>query len=734
MDKKDNKINKNSIQKLAASVQTNIQKLYKNTYFTGSENYSDLKNIKKNIDTSLDNIISNNIDSVGIPNISKLYSRIQQKNSEGNNSNNKLVGEIENLFNDPTITDGILSTYAQNKYIKEIDDEIDLICKYMPQLEDALDAKKDNVLAADHFSKDFINVDNITNIDDDVTFLERINELKETYNLLELFETIYDKTAHYGEQFLYIVPYSKALTNLVGARDGQYANNVITNEAVDLAIDGKIKSYIDTVNREIVTEGVKTNQPKSNTTKSTDTGILNIELNVTGVLESAVSEYSTMQKIYKNKASKTVGDDIEFEGSEASEGIISKKIDKKEGKVTKIEIPGCIIKRLKKENVVPLYVDELCLGYYYFECEGGDIFNNGGSMSDPMGALKANKFNATSEDQKKEEMMKFISSKLSSFIDSKFINTNQDLRRELYMILNDLFNVSSHNQLKVTFIPPEDMVHMYFQKDDKTNRGISDLDKSLLPAKLYTSLYVTNTIGILTRGQDKRVYYVKQNIDSNISQTLLNTINQIKKSNFGARELSSVKNILNITGRYNDYVIPMGPSGDAPIQFEIMQGQNIDTQPDLMNTLEQMAINGTDVPYEFIQARQTVDYAVRLTMSNGKFLRKVFKRQAIVQKFFSRIMSKIYNSEYMASEDLLVTLPPPAFLNISNTNQMMQNTTEYVESIVEMEAANEDDEVKAAFRQKLKRYYLSTYLDLKMISEIKEKAVLEVETKIKQEG
>ena len=49
MEKKDNKINKNSIQKLAASVQTNIQKLYKNTYFTGSENYSDLKNIKKNI-------------------------------------------------------------------------------------------------------------------------------------------------------------------------------------------------------------------------------------------------------------------------------------------------------------------------------------------------------------------------------------------------------------------------------------------------------------------------------------------------------------------------------------------------------------------------------------------------------------------------------------------------------------------------------------------------------------
>jgi hypothetical protein len=327
--------------------------------------------------------------------------------------------------------------------------------------------------------------------------------------------------------------------------------------------------------------------------------------------------------------------------------------------------------------------------------------------------------------------MRFISSKLSNFIDSKFINANQDLRKEIYMILkhNNLFNVDMQNQLKISFIPPEDMVHMYFQKDTKTNRGISDLDKSLLPAKLYTSLYVTNTIGILTRGQDKRVYYVRQNIDSNISQTLLNTINQIKKSNFGARELASVKNILNITGRYNDYVIPTGPTGDSPIQFEIMQGQNIDPKTELMNILEQMAINGTDVPYEYIQARQTVDYAVRLTMSNGKFLRKVFKRQAVVERFFSRILTMIYNSEFQTNEEIKVSLPPPAFLNITNTNQMIQNTNDYVENIVEMEAGGESEEVKALFRQKLKRYYLSTYLDLKTINELKQKAIMEKKVK-----
>jgi len=729
MEEKQNKKQKkqtSTLSKLVTAVQSGIGKLYKNTYLTNPDNYSDLEMIKTNIDNSIDNIISNNINSVGIPNISKLYSRIQLKGDNTTKDDRMITTELENLFNDPSVTDGILSTYAQNKYIKDLDEEIDLICKYMPQLEDALDAKKDNVLAADHFSKDFVNAINKTDLNDDPSFQQRIETLKETYNLLELFEDIYDKAAHYGEQFIYIIPYNKALNTIMNARNTGYNASVVTQEAAGLSTNGKIKLCIDTTQgkeSKIVTEGVKDFIPLET---DINIGKLNVELDTTGILESALNEYSAIQNVYKRKKENNNYNNSGFEGSEATEGIISAKKDN-----TKINAPGCIIKKLRRENVIPLYIDELCLGYYYFEYENDDIFTQSSYMSDPMMALKAGKFNVTEDNMKKEQMMRFISSKLSNFIDSKFINANQDLRKEIYMILkhNNLFNVNMQNQLKISFIPPEDMVHMYFQKDTKTNRGISDLDKSLLPAKLYTSLYVTNTIGILTRGQDKRVYYVRQNIDSNISQTLLNTINQIKKSNFGARELASVKNILNITGRYNDYVIPTGPTGDSPIQFEIMQGQNIDPKTELMNILEQMAINGTDVPYEYIQARQTVDYAVRLTMSNGKFLRKVFKRQAVVERFFSRILTMIYNSEFQTNEEIKVSLPPPAFLNITNTNQMIQNTNDYVENIVEMEAGGEGEEVKALFRQKLKRYYLSTYLDLKTINELKQKAIMEKKVK-----
>ena len=92
----------------------------------------------------------------------------------------------------------------------------------------------------------------------------------------------------------------------------------------------------------------------------------------------------------------------------------------------------------------------------------------------------------------------------------------------------------------------DDMEHVYFKMNDETHRGISDLHKALFPATLYSAMYITNCIWTMTRSQDKRVYYVKQTVDTNISKTLLNTINQIKKGNMNIRQIENINHILNI--------------------------------------------------------------------------------------------------------------------------------------------------------------------------------------------
>ena len=221
---------------------------------------------------------------------------------------------------------------------------------------------------------------------------------------------------------------------------------------------------------------------------------------------------------------------------------------------------------------------------------------------------------------------------------------------------------------------------------------------------------------------------MKQTVDTNISQTLLTTIDQIKRSNFGVRQIENINNVLNIIGKFNDYVIPTNQSGESPIQFEVMPGQNIEAPTEIMDRLEESTINSTDVPLEVINSRMSMDFATHYTMSNTRFLRKIIKRQAICEetRMYSGILTRVYNLEYQKSEVLKLVLPMPLFLDVSNTNQILQNVNDLCNNIAEAYLdPNEDEDVKALFLKKVKMEYLSTYINIDKMNEYLEESRIE---------
>ena len=432
----------------------------------------------------------------------------------------------------------------------------------------------------------------------------------------------------------------------------------------------------------------------------------------------------------KGRFDKTIKDDLSFDNFDyrGQDGLIDKNTSKngKSKKDRTIEVPGTIVRLLERKRVIPLYIENKCFGYYYIETEGQ--YNPVGDydrMQDPTMSLKGSNSilstnSMTDQANKQNSILRYISNQISQFIDANFVNSNQDLRDEIYMILkyNEQNNISRLNKMKVTFIPPDDMEHVYFKMNDETHRGVSDLHKALFPATLYSAMYITNCIWTMTRSQDKRVYYVKQTVDTNISKTLLNTIDQIKKGNMNIRQIENINHILNITGQFNDYVIPKNSSGEAPIEMEVMNGQQIDFKTELMTTLEEMAVNSTDVPMEMIQMRQSVEYATQLSMSSSKFLRKVYNRQSKYQKNLTRIFNKLYNNEYDDSITLEVKLPPPMFLNITNTNQMITNVTDYSASVADIMVDDTDEDVKKYVIREINKANLGSYLDIDNLEQI----------------
>lgn len=754
MAKKDDKKKSSSgiINRLSNTIQNNLDNLYSKTYYSQPSNKQDLESIKSKLDSSIDNIVSVNTYNTGKGTMSTLYARMQQQGSNLKPGDKESGKSLESLINDSQVIEAGLMGFINNTTtVFDYDNKIDTILKYMPRLQEALDTRKDNVLSADHFSKDYINItsSNITN--DSETYNEHIKFIKETYKFQDLTDEIYEQASKYGEAFVYVVPYKKAVARLLKQKNNTRAElnikeSTIITESGNIQMDDLPKDItpemfkeagLDNIELECYTGAINSVVENTMRFEKACQSLNEMSLNYEGtnfseetILESA----ENIRDIVKGRFQKTIKDDLSFEGFDdrGQDGLVDKNTAKRKTKDDKfINVPGTIVKVLERKHVIPIYIEEYCFGYYYIEVDGP--YNPVGDydkMQDPTMSLKgSNSILSTNsmldQSNKQNTIIRFLANQISNFIDAKFINANQDLRNEIYTVLKYNYdNNSSHmNKVRVTFIPPDDMEHVYFNMNKDTHRGISDLDKAMFPATLYCAMYITHSIWNMTRAQDKRVYYVNQTVDTNISKTLLNTINQIKKGNFGIRQIENINHILNITGMFNDYIIPRSPGGQAPIDFEVMQGQQVEWQTEFMTSLEEMAVNSTDVPMEMIQMRNSVDYSSQLTMSSSKFLRKVYNRQSKYQKNLTRIFNKIYNNEFDDNIQLSVVLPPPMFLNITNTNQMMTNVNEYSQSVAQLILdPDEQDPIKNEVIREINKYNLGSYLNIQELEDIAHKA------------
>lgn len=733
MAKKDNKsissMNMKTVNQQLDFIDKGMSDVYKSTYSADNKNKNDLETIAGNInDTIADiNILGNTNDIVS--NVSKLLTN--RKMITG--IEDKSFGDnIKHIIGEDSVSSNIINTFMEDKFIKDHDAQIDLLCKYMSKLEDVVQTKVDNILSADHFTKEFLNVENISDRSKIEIVTAELTKLKDIYNLnIKLDEWLHD-IIKYGEKFIYIVPYKAAMTRLLNIKN-RADSTTITNESVE-GIDKNNNVIITDCGIEVVIEngGLLRDVIEAN-------NILNetVSNKVQSVAESfIINEAEAKPRTYKpDKDNLKIPDSLKTalssDGTTTSQDLV---------KEDNIKINGAIVRVLERERIKPLYIEDMCIGYYYIEASTEDSAKitsnitrmgyNGGILSGTNSVVGKDNNTLAAED-----ILRRLSNNICKNLDANFINSNADLKRELYLMLRYNYEKGMDvTKVKITYIPPEDVVHLYFKKDPKTNRGISDLESSIIPATLYCTLYLSDTLGILTRGQDKRVFYVKQTVDTNISANLMNVINQIKKSNFNARSLNNLYNVLNILGKYNDYFIPLSASGDAPVQIETMQGQNIQINQELYDLLESLSLAPTDVTKEILEARNSLDYAIQATMSNSKFLRKMLKRQTLITPGISRIITMIYNYHYGNNSVLRVTLPAPQILNINNINQMIDANEVYSNNIVQNELPPDADEgLKAKVKKKISRYNLATHIPYDIIDKLIGEATIEYESEKKNE-
>ena len=740
-----NNITNRKINKRIDNLNTSVDNLYSSVFSTRVDNQKDLDRITDDIDSNLNDLLSS-VNNQSISNISNLIIRLKQKNGY---SIDKLNKQLESIATDNSIID-TFNMENITKYVQAENYQYDLILKYVPKLSEALDIMKDNVLSSDNFTKDFVNVignqtnEQLTNI-----FNSRSKKLIDKYNIQDLFEDMYIKTAKYGEYFLYLVPYKQAFERLMERKKAAYIKESGNNSNISKRTTSKV--IFESTKFTGFPDSDSNDPEMSSLIKSINESNSKVILNIDpyGIIPEAVSDVKIAQDKYtyfnNTSLKETFMESVLTEENNSTNGDFHRGVgtltynttlamsndgtinttDANKNDVKIKDMVGCVIYEIPRENIIPLYIGNYCIGYYYFNI-ANDYINKNVIMGNQYNSLlTSTEIKQTELDKQTDTIVQYIAAQLSDAIDAKFINNNIDLKNEIYAILryNDQFNASKGvNTINVTFIPANDIHHFYFKLDEKTHRGISDLANSIVPAMLYALLYLTDIINKVSRSQDHRIYYVKQNIETNVSKVLLNVLNQIKKGNMGLRQLENMNTIFNVIGKYNDFIVPIGQSGDAPIDFQIMQGQQSETPTELMDRMEESAVNRTDVPYEFIQTINQVDYATRYTMSNSKFLRKVFKKQMKCQRHYTQIFRSLYNYEYNENETTMeIRLPAPAFLTLTNSQQLIDNTKNFASAIADIELQDKE-ELKPEFIKIMIHNYLGTYIDYDTISGFIERA------------
>lgn len=743
-----------SINKKIDILDKKVDSLYNDIYITRTDNKKNLEDIINNIDDTIDKLQGAEMNASGI---SELLRRVDRQES---NNTTKFMKGVTELFENENLVGNVVIHDETHQYIMSQNYNYDLICKYLPRLQDALEIKRDNVLCSDNFDKEFLipQSPSVAKSEIDI-FNSNTEKLENEYDISEFLDDTYMKTSKYGEDFVYVVPYPVAFERIFNREhrstysptslspttvfEGYSAPETIISEG--LVNSKEFREFVVAVEDKLETSSAEALKGFP------EIGKISIQFNTSNVLKSAVNEFAvfenksqldkfkSLRSVYESASGLTSIFDDKIArsnkvklGSLENDGLVlDKSIDRDPNKIDKT-ILGAVLERLPRENVLPIYIGKKCLGYYYFEFADDPTACGfcGGHHMIP-GIANGNSYGYEMSTDQKELAIRFIASRISTAIDTKFINANKDLKEEIYAILryNENFNINRTSNIGVTFLPANDVVHCYFKMDWKTHRGISDLQNALIPAMLYILLYLTDIIGKITRSTDKRVYYVKQNVEQNVARTMMNVVAQIKKGNLGIRQIESMNNILNIVGRYNDYIIPIGPSGDPPIQFDIMQGQDIQTPTDLMEKMEEAAVN-TIMPIELVNGTYQQDFATRYTMSNTRFLRTIFTRQRKTENFFEKIYTRVYNYEYGTNySNIKITLPPPLFLILQNNAQLVDNVSQMADKIADLEmTAETDEEIKPEFKKLYIRKNLSNYLDYSMIDRLISQAKVNVES------
>ena len=675
--------------------------------------------------------------------ISKLYSK------------NKRDSKIADIFNremssmtvgaeDATVGSFLNEAY-KNKMIRQAD--INDIANQLSELNEAVNTMRDAVLTADIVDGRINREIKFDGIDKEKekSYLSTIKMIEEKFEVPEKIKSfIVKKGLTLGEYYAIIMPYSKIFSDFMKNKRKYNVANMYSFESVNITEDQKkerenlpflhnladgndtrtfiescfdnadfgeedkkvfaIKNGLSTVTDERkindgihneFTEGM--NKLLSHITvvndfipsQVIDEGIESLEYFKENYVDDSCEHFvekKTNQIYSDNSFVKFMkNSNIETKSrADSSEGLTFED-DEKESNEFK-DVKDCYFKMVEPTKMIEIKIMDECIGYFYIKTDN----------TIPISGILTSTLYQTKMNQRHAErgIVDDIAARIIQKFDRKFLKDNPKFKKIIVEALNyyDLTNQA----ITFQFIPKEYVVAFKIDKDEEGN-GTSMLDNSLFYAKLYLMLLLFKMMSIILNSNDTKVNYIRH---SGIDKDLINKVQQIaiqkQARNINIMDLFNYTSLINKIGQGNELFIPTGRSNDRPMETDILSGQDVQINNELMEFLRNNYILATGVPAAIMNYLNEADFAKSIEVANTKFNGRVVNYQldfnpglTDMYKLLLRFSSNIPEADI---DKLVFALIPPKGAQNNIKQEQLQNFTTIMDFLVTLYFGDANDE------------------------------------------
>ena len=381
------------------------------------------------------------------------------------------------------------------------------------------------------------------------------------------------------------------------------------------------------------------------------------------------------------------------------------------------DIKDCYLKLIDPTKIIPLKIMDQTIGYYYVQEE--DITPLAGMISS---TLYYNKFD---EHSKQQSIIDSISQKIIDSFDKDFLKDNIKFKRTIVEAIN-YYNLNE-KRLKFQFIPVEYIQEFKIDQDEYGN-GQSMIKKSLFYAKLYLMLLLFKIMSIILNSNDQKVNYIKSSgIDKNVANKV-QEIARIKQSRqINMYDLFNYTTLINKVGNGSEMYVPVGRSGERPVETEILSGQEVQLNSDLLEMLKNSYILGTGVPAAIINYLNEADFAKVIEQNNTKFNGRVVNYQldfnSGITSMYKKILKWSTNIPQQLVDNFEFVLQPPKTVASTAKGEAINSFNQIADFLVSLlfeDPGQSEDPLTPKKIRKFKELYAAEQLPMLNMDKIKE--------------